>query len=115
MEDAVMTVHSYREGLGIIFERVGRRLDAFVTDIQPAILFQKREIDEGTAAMNAAGRNVARHPQMAYIGLVAHGLQLADRDVVTLIIADTSEGKIAHRGDDDNRGNNDFCVTLLDG
>ena len=65
--------------------------------------------------MDAAGSYVAGDAEMADVGFVAHALQLADGDVVALVVADAGEGELAHGGHDDDCGDDDLGGAFLVG
>ncbi len=113
MEDAVLAEGAYGERLGVILEGVGWWLDAFVADLERMVLLEQFEVDVGAGAVDAARSYVAGDAQMAHVCFVAHGLKLADGDVVALVVANTGEGKIAHGGHDDDCGNDDLRGALL--
>ncbi len=82
MEDAVASVGADGEGLGVVFEGVGRRLCAFVVDLEGAALFEQDELRVGAGALDAAGSYVAGYAEVAGVGFVAERIELRDGDVI---------------------------------
>ena len=55
----------------------------------------------GAAALDGIGRHIAGHTEMTGIGFVAHGLQLADGDVVAFVGLHRCDCKIRDGAQDD--------------
>jgi hypothetical protein len=108
MEDAVVAVGSYGEGLGVVFEGVGRRFGALVDDGELAALLKQIEGGVGAYPMDAAGGYVAGDAEVADVGFVAHALEFADGDVVALVVVCAAEGEVGDGGQDDHGGDNEF-------
>ncbi len=102
MEDAVVAVGADGEGLGVVLEGVGWRLGALIGDGELAALLEEIEGGVGADAVDAAGGDVAGYAKVADVGLVAHALELADGDVVALVVAAAGEGEIGDGGKDDD-------------
>jgi len=113
VEDAVVAVGAYGEGLSVVLEGVGRGLCALIVDVKGAALLEELEGGVGSYAVDAAGGDVAGYAEVANVGFVAHALKLADGDVVALVVADAGEGEISDGHHDDDGGDDDFDRTLL--
>ncbi len=85
MEHSIPAVGAHGERLGSILESIRRRLNALVADLQRVPLLGQDKMSVGAAALDGIGCYIPGNPQVAGIGFVAHGLQLADSDVVALI------------------------------
>jgi len=92
VEDAVVAVGAYGEGLGVVLEGVGWGLRALIDDGEFAALLQEVEGGVGAYAVDASGCYVAGYAEVANIGFVAHSLELADGDVVALVVTSPGEG-----------------------
>ena len=103
MEDAIPAVGAHGERLRTVFEGVGRRLNALVADLQRVTLLGEDKMCVGAAALDGIGRHIAGYPQMTGVSLVAHGLQLADGDVVALVRLDAGDREVGD-GAQDNYG-----------
>ncbi len=77
-----------------------------------AALLEELEVGVGADAMDAAGSDVAGDAEMADVGLVAHAVQLADGDVVALVVADTGERETGDGGEDDDGCGDDLHRAL---
>ena len=108
MEDAVAAVGADGQGLGVVFEGVGWGLGALVDDVEGFALFEEGEVGSGTGAVDAAGRDVAGHAEVAGVGLAAHALELGDGDVVAFVFADSCDGEPGDGGQDDDGSEGDF-------
>ena len=95
MEDAVVAVGADGEGLGVVFEGVGRGFGALIDDGEFAALLEEIEGGVGADAMDAARSYVAGDAEVANVGLIAHALEFADGDVVALVIAAATEGEVS--------------------
>ena len=113
MEDAIVAVGADGEGLGVVLEGVGWWLGALVDDGELAALLEEIEGGVGANAVDAAGGNVAGYTKMAGVSLISHALQLADGDVVALVVASAGEREIGDRGHDDDGGDDEFDRALL--
>mgnify|MGYP001552615966 CR=1 FL=1 len=113
VEDAIVPEGAYSQCLRIVFEGVGRGFDSFVTYLQFTILFDEREIDEGADTMDTARGDITSDPEMAHVGLVAHVLELADRDVIALIVTCAGKGEVAYGCDDDECRNDNLDGILV--
>ena len=113
MEDAVVAVGAYGEGLGVVLEGVGWGLRALIDDGEFAALLQEVEGGVGAYAVNAAGGYVSSYTEVADVGFIAHALKLADGDVVALVVADAGEGEVSNGRQNDNGGDDYFERTLV--
>ena len=113
VEDAIVAVGAYGEGLGVVLEGVGWRLGTLVVDVEGAALLEELEGGVGAYAMDAAGSYVASYAEVADVGFVAHALKLADGDVVALVVADAGEGEVGDGRQDDDGGDDDFERALF--
>jgi len=108
VEDAVVAVGAYGQGLGVVFEGVGWGFGALVDDGELAALFEEIEGGVGAGAVDAAGGDVTGYSEMADVGLVAHGLEFADGDVVALVVAAACEGQVGDCAEDDHSGDDNL-------
>ena len=92
VEDAVVAVGAYGEGLSVVLEGVGRGLCALIVDVKGAALLEELEGGVGSYAVDAAGGDVAGDAEMASVSDVAHGLELGDGDVVALVGGGSGDG-----------------------
>jgi hypothetical protein len=81
---------------------------AFVADVELAALFEEREVDVGSDAMDAAGSHVASDAEVSNVSFAAHALKLADGDIVLLVVAVAGEGEVGDGGKDDDGGDDDL-------
>jgi hypothetical protein len=109
VEDAVVSVCSYGEGLGIVLEGVGRGFGALVDDGEFAALLEQIEGGVRAGAMDAAGGYVAGDAEVADVGFVAHALEFANGDVVALVVAASAEGEVGDGAEDDDGGDDKFA------
>ena len=102
VEDAVAAIGAHGQGLGVVFEGVRRRLGALVVDrehtaggglgrVALKLIQNKRHVR--AALLDGAGYNEALHAQLAVVGLVAHGAQFGDGNVVAFASADAGHGQ----------------------
>jgi len=108
VEDAVVSIGAYGEGLGIVLEGIGRGFGALVDDGEFASLLEEVEGGVGAYAMDAARGYVAGYAEVANVGFVAHALKFSNGDVVALVIASAAEGEIGDGAEDDHGGDNEF-------
>jgi hypothetical protein len=108
VEDAVVAVGAYGEGLGVVLEGVGWGFRALVDDGEFAALFEQIEGGVGADAMDAAGGYVAGDAEMTDVGFVAHALEFADGDVVAFVVAAAAEGEIGDGAENDYGGDDEF-------
>ena len=116
MKYAVATESARRQCLRIIFERIWRRLRAFVLNLQKtagAGLFRvaleliENKIDVRAVLLNGARLNETFNPQLIVKGLFPHSTQFGDGHVIAFVRAHASEGEPAdgaqnhHNGDAD--------------
>jgi hypothetical protein len=113
VEDAVAAVGADGKGLGVVLEGVGWRFGALVDDGELAALFEKVEGGVGAYAVDAARGYITGYAEMAGVSLVSHALQLADGDVVALVVAPASEGQVGDGGHNDDCGYDEFDRALL--
>src|ERR1700733_15247806 len=106
MEHAVPAIGPHGKRLGAILESVGWRLDTLITHAQRVTLFGQDKLGIGPATRDGICRHIPSHAEMTGIGLVAHSLQFANRDVVALVSLDAANRKI-----DDGAQNDDSCGT----
>jgi len=112
VEDAVVAVGAYGEGLGVVLEGVGWWFGALVDDGEFAALLEEIEGGVGADAMDASGSYVAGDTEVANVCLVAHALEFADGDVVALVVASAAEGQVGDGPQDDHRGDDEFDRAL---
>jgi hypothetical protein len=112
VENAVVSVGAYGQGLGVVFEGVGWGFGALVDDGEFAALLEEIEGGVGAGAMNAARGDVAGYSEMADVSLVAHALEFADGDVVALVVAAAGEGQVGDCAEDDDSGDDDLSGAL---
>src|ERR1700733_897581 len=113
MEDAIVAVGAVGEGLGVVLEGVGWWLGAFVAYVEFAALLEEGEVDVGAYAMDAARGYVAGDAEVADVGLAAHRVELADGDVVALVVADAGQGEVGDGGENDQCGYDDLGRALV--
>src|SRR5580658_6459308 len=77
VEDAVVAVSAYGEGLGVVLECVGRGFGALVDDGEFAALLEEIEGGVGADAVDAARSYVAGYTEVANVCLIAHALEFA--------------------------------------
>ena len=92
MEDTIAPVSAHRQRLRTIFEGIGWWFDSLVADPQRMTLFGQNKMRVGTATLDGIGRHIAGHSQMTRVRFVAHGLELADGDVVAFIRVRAAHG-----------------------
>ena len=112
VEDAVVAVGAYGEGLGVVLEGVGWRLGSLIDDGEFAALLEQIEGGIGADAMDAAGSYVAGDAEVADVRFVAHALEFADGDVVALVVATAAEGEVGDGAQNDHSGDNKFDRTF---
>ena len=113
MEDAVVAVGAYGEGLSVVLEGVGWGFGALVDDGELAALLEEIEGGVGADAVDAAGGYVAGDAEVADVGFVAHAVEFADGDVVALVVAAAGEGEVGDGRQDDDGGDDDLERALL--
>jgi hypothetical protein len=113
VEDAVAAVGANGEGLGVVLEGVGWRLGALVDDGEFAALLEEIEGGVGAYAVDAAWGYVTGYAEMAGVSLIPHALQLADGDVVALVVTSSGKGQVGDGGHDDDRSYDEFDRAFL--
>jgi len=104
MKNAVAPISADRQSLGVVLEGIWWRLLAFVGNLQVLIVLNEHECGIGAVMVDGAGRDIARHPQVARVGLLAHRLQFLDGDVVALVRLYAAYGEIGdHSHDHEDR------------
>jgi hypothetical protein len=91
VEDAVVAIGAYGEGLCVVLEGVGRGLGALIDDGEFAALLEQIEGGVGADAMDAARGYVSGDAEVPDVSLLAHALEFADGDVVALVVATAAE------------------------
>src|SRR5207248_1635567 len=112
VEAAVVAIGPCGEGLGVVLEGVGWGFGPLIEDGEFAALLEQIEGGVGADTMDAARGNVAGDAEVADVRFVAHALEFADGDVVTLVLATTAEGEIGDCAEDDDSGDNEFDRAL---
>jgi hypothetical protein len=107
-EGAVAAVGADGEGLGVVLEGVRGRLGAFVVDFDGAALFGEDEVGVGAVAADASGLDVAGDAEVELVGLVAHGLELGDGDVVLFGVVGAGDGEPGDGAEDDGGGDDEL-------
>ena len=113
MEDAVVAVSAYGEGLGVVLEGIGWGFGALVGDGEFAALLEEVEGRVGAYPVDAAGRDVACDTQVTNVGFIAQPLELADRDVVALVVTSSGEGEIGDCAEDNQARDDDLDGALV--
>src|SRR6185437_532192 len=108
VEDAVVAEGSDGEGLGVVLECVGRRVFAFVVDVELIGVLDQNELGVGAGLVDGAGLDVSGDAQVARVGLVAHGVEFLNGDVVALIGTHAGVGQIGDSSKHNDDGNCDF-------
>lgn len=108
VEDAVVAVGAYGEGLGVVLEGVGWGFRALVNNGEFAALLEQIEGGVGADAMDAAGGYVAGDAEMTDVGFVTHSLEFADGDVIALVVAAAAEGEIGDGAENDYGRDDEF-------
>ncbi len=107
MEDTIPPISAHGERLGTVLEGVWRGLNALVADLQRVTLLGEHKFCIGAATLDGMGSHVAGYPEMTGIGLVAHGLQFADGDVVALVRLNPGDGQVDDGAQDNHCGRTD--------
>ena len=108
VENAVVSVGTDGEGLGVVFEGVGRRFGALIDHGEFAALLEQIKGGVGADAMDAAWGYVAGDSEVPDVGIVSHALQFADGDVVAFVVATAAERKVSDGAEDDDGGDDEF-------
>src|SRR5579883_1661819 len=104
VKHAVFAEAPFREGLGIVFERIGRRLGPGVAHRQTQVLLHQDELHMRAVALDRAGLHVPRDAKALRVGTVAQTAKLLDGDVVALAFLHPGVGEVAeHQENDDGR------------
>ena len=104
MEDAIPPVSAHGERLGTVFEGIRRGLNTLVADLQRVTLLGEHKFCIGPATLDGLGSHIAGYTEMTGIGLVAHGLQFANGDVVALVRLNPGDRQVNDGAQDDHCG-----------
>ena len=107
MEHAISPVRAHSQRLGTVFEGIGRGLHALVADLQRVTLLRENKFCIGAAALDGMGGYIAGYAEMTGVSLVAHGLQLANGDVVALVRLNSGDRQIHDGAQNDHYGGAD--------
>src|SRR5271157_82041 len=77
-KNAIASKLAFRQGLGIVFEGVGRGLGPAVNHRQCAVLLHQQELQVSTLALDGAGNNISGHAQPLAVRAIAHAIQFLD-------------------------------------
>src|SRR5271170_5754715 len=110
MENAIASKGANGKSLRIVLESIRWRLVALVGNTQSASVLNKHKIRIRALVLNRAGLYIARHAQMACIGLAAHSIQFLDRDVVALVGLHAAHSQIDNGAKNDDDGDADACA-----
>jgi len=111
MEDAIASEATVGQCLGIVFERIGRRLGAAVRNLKSLIVLYQDEFNFRSVPLDRTGLNIPRNPQALGVGRVSHSPQFLDSDVIALALLDAGISEIPERQQDDYRGTAEFQVS----
>jgi len=103
VKDAIGAVVSpYDKSLGIVLERIRRRLSASIGNLKFQALFIDLEIGACALSANATWNHKSGDAEPFRVRLVTHSLQLFNGDVVALALLNPGKREIRHRTNDHN-------------
>jgi hypothetical protein len=101
VEDAIASETSIGQGLGIVFEGIGRGLGAAVRNLKSLIILYQDEVNFSAVTLDRTRLHIPRDAQSLGVGGVSHTAQFLDGDVVTLTLLHPGVGQVSEREQDD--------------